>query len=174
VGAEIAQHLEQFPTLLNTFPDATFVVTHRDPVEVTLSMATMISYASRMANDHPDPVAISRYWLDRAGDLLGGCLRDRDLLPAGQSIDVRFTDFMADEEGTIARIYELAGQPLTAAARAAMTQFRTEHPRGRHGGVRTTPRISVWTPMPSVAGWPLSRAVRHLLIEADLGAAPGG
>ena len=130
------QHLEQFPTLLNTFPDATFIVTHRDPVEVTLSMATMISYASRMANDHPDPVAISRYWLDRAGDLLGGCLRDRDLLPAGQSIDVRFTDFMADEEGTIARIYELAGQPLTAQARAAMTQFRTEHPRGRHGGVR--------------------------------------
>ena len=130
------QHLEQFPTLLKTFPDATFVVTHRDPVEVTLSMATMISYASRMASAHPDPVAISRYWLSRAEDLLGGCLRDRDVLPAGQSIDVRFGDFMADEEGTVARIYELAGQPLTPAARAAMAQFRVEHPRGRHGGVR--------------------------------------
>ncbi len=68
--------------------------------------------------------------------LLGGCLRDRDVLPAGQSIDVRFGDFMADEEGTVARIYELAGQPLTPAARAAMAQFRVEHPRGRHGGVR--------------------------------------
>ena len=49
------QHLEQFPTLLATFPDATFVVTHRDPVEVTQSMATMISYASRMATAKPDP-----------------------------------------------------------------------------------------------------------------------
>ena len=130
------QHLEQFPTLLKTFPDATFVVTHRDPVEVTLSMATMISYASRMATAHPDPVAISRYWLARAEDLLNGCLRDRDVLPAGQSLDVRFDDFMADEEGTVARIYELAGQPLTSAARDAMARFRVEHPRGRHGGVR--------------------------------------
>ena len=130
------QHLEQFPTLLETFPDATFVVTHRDPVEVTLSMATMISYASRMAVDHPDPAAISRYWLDRAQDLLGGCLRDRDLLPAEHSVDVRFVDFMADEEGTVARIYELAGQPLTAAASEAMARFRAEHPRGRYGGVR--------------------------------------
>mgnify|MGYP000051727142 CR=1 FL=1 len=130
------QHLEQFPTLLETFPDATFVVTHRDPVEVALSMATMISYASRMAVDHPDPAAISRYWLDRAQDLLNGCLRDRDLLPAEQSVDVRFVDFMADEEGTVARIYALAGQPLTAAAREAMARFRAEHPRGRYGGVR--------------------------------------
>ncbi len=130
------QHLEQFPTLVKTFPDATFVVTHRDPAEVTLSMATMISYAARMATAHPDPVAISRYWLSRAEDLLNGCLRDRGVLPAGQSIDVRFEDFMADEETTVARVYELAGQPLTPAARAAMAQFRAEHPRGRHGGVR--------------------------------------
>lgn len=130
------QHLEQFPTLLKTFPDATFVVTHRDPVEVTLSMATMISYASRMATAQPDPAAISRYWLARAEDLLGGCLHDRDQLPARQSVDVRFEDFMADEEGTVTRIYELAGQRLTAAARDAMAQFRADHPRGRYGGVR--------------------------------------
>ena len=129
------QHLEQFPTLLQTFTDATFVVTHRDPVEVVRSMATMISYASRMACEHPDPVRISRYWLGRAEDLLGGCLRDRDVLPAGQSIDIRFDDFMADEEGTVAAIYALAGQPLDERARTAMAQFRAEHPRGRHGGV---------------------------------------
>jgi hypothetical protein len=129
------QHLEQFPTLLATFPDATFVVTHRDPVEVTLSMSTMISYASRMASDHPQPERTSRYWLDRADDLLNGCLRDRDALPEAQSIDVRFEDFMADEEGTVAAIYELAGQSYDDRARSAMAAFRLDHPRGRHGGV---------------------------------------
>ncbi|MGH3562819.1 MAG: sulfotransferase family protein, partial [Mycobacterium sp.] len=129
------QHLEQFPALLATFPDATFVVTHRDPVEVTQSMTTMISYASRMGCDCPDPVKISAYWFDRAADLLTGCLRDRDVLPAAQSIDVRFEDFMADEEATLARIYDLAGQPLDARAHHAMAQFRAEHPRGRYGGV---------------------------------------
>jgi hypothetical protein len=133
------QHLEQFPVLLKTFPDASFVVTHRDPVEVIQSMATMISYSSRMACDHPDPVKISRNWVNRADDLLNGCLRDRDVLPAAQSIDVTFDDFMADEQGTVAAIYKLADQPYDERARAAMAQFCTDHPRGRHGGVMYTP-----------------------------------
>ena len=130
------QHLEQFGPLHDTFPDATFVVTHRDPVEVTRSMVTMVAYGARMACDHPDPAAIGRYWLGRAEDLLNGCLRDRDVLPAEQSIDVRFADFMADEDGTLAAIYELAGQPYDERARTAMAAFTAQHPRGRHGEVR--------------------------------------
>jgi hypothetical protein len=133
------QHLEQFGTLYATFPDATFVVTHRDPVDVVVSMATMISYASRMACEHPDPVAISRYWLERGDDLLNGCLRDRDELPADQSIDVRFEDFMADEQGTVAAIYSLAQQSYDHRAREAMAEFCRAHPRGRHGGVTYSP-----------------------------------
>lgn len=129
------QHLEQFPTLYATFPDATFVVTHRDPVEVTRSMVTMIAYASRMACAEPDPIKIARYWFDRADDLFSGCVRDRDVLPASQSIDVRFTDFMADEQGTLSAIYTLADQPFGDDVRAAMADFIAEHPRGRYGEV---------------------------------------
>jgi hypothetical protein len=134
------QHLEQFPVLYRTFPDATFVVTHRDPVEVIQSMCTMVSYSARMASAQPDPVAISRYWLNRASDLLNACLRDRDVLPAAQSVDVAFEDFMAGEQGTVATIYALADQPYDDRARAAMARFCVEHPRGRHGGVVYEPR----------------------------------
>jgi Sulfotransferase family len=129
------QHLEQLPVLRATFPDATFVLTHRDPTEVVQSMATMISYAARMVTARPDPTTLSRYWLDRASDLLDGCVRDRDVLSPEQSVDVRFDDFMADEGGTVARIYELAGQPFDDNVRAAMARFLHEHPRGRYGGV---------------------------------------
>ena len=129
------QHLEQFPALYDTFPDATFVVTHRDPGEVTRSMVTMVAYGARMACEHPDPKAIGRYWLGRAEDLLNGCLLDRDVLPADQSIDIRFADFMADEQGTLRAVYELAGRPYDDEVRAAMTSFIAEHPRGRHGEV---------------------------------------
>ena len=129
------QHLEQFPTLYATFPDATFVITHRDPVDVTRSMSTMVAYASRMATAHPDPRKIGQYWLGRAEDLFNGCVWHRDVLPAHQSIDVRFTDFMADESGTLAAIYELADQPYDDGVRAAMAQFIAEQPRGRYGEV---------------------------------------
>ena len=129
------QHLEQFPTLYAAFPDATFVVTHRDPLEVIRSMVTMVAYGSRMACDHPDPVKTGQYWLGRAEELLNGCLRDRHVLPPGQSIDIRFTDFMADEHATLKAIYDLADQPFDTEAREAMDSFMTEHPRGRHGEI---------------------------------------
>lgn len=129
------QHLEQFGPLARTFPDATFVVTHRDPVSVTASMCTMLAYSGRMAVEHVDPAWYGRYWSDRLERMLGSCVRDRDLLPRAQSVDVRFGEFMADDIAMVRRIYELAAQPFTAATEAAMTAFMDEHPRGRHGRV---------------------------------------
>ena len=130
------QHLEQFPALLETFPDATFVVTHRDPVSVTASMATMLAYSARMSRERVDVAAVAGYWADRLERMLRTCVEQRDTLPAERSIDVRFEDFMADDMAMVHRIYGVAGQPLTDDARAAMDAFMADHPRGRHGAVR--------------------------------------
>jgi hypothetical protein len=129
------QHLEQFGPLVSVFPDATFAVTHRDPTSITSSLATMIAYTARLNHRRVDPVAIGRYWADRLVDMLGSCVRDREVLPAAQSVDVLFHEFMADDMATVARIYELAGQPMTGKGRAAMESFVVEHPRGRHGAI---------------------------------------
>ncbi len=130
------QHLEQFPALSHTFPDATFVVTHRDPVSVTASMATMLAYSARLSHAHVDPVRVGRYWAARLETMLRRCVEDRDVLPPGRSVDVRFDEFMADDIAMVERIYAIAGQPFTPATRAAMESFMASHPRGRHGGVR--------------------------------------
>ena len=66
------QHCEQIRPLLNVFPDATFVVTHRDPVSVTASVVTMLTYAARMSVEHPDPHVYGPYWSQRVEDLLRG------------------------------------------------------------------------------------------------------
>lgn len=129
------QHLEQFGPLLRVFPDAVVVVTHRDPVAVTASMTTMITYTSRLQLAEVDPLHVGGYWVDRVGDLLDACLRDRDLLAADRSMDVRFHEFMADDLGTVARIYELAGQPLDDRALAGHQEYLGSHERDRHGRV---------------------------------------
>ena len=129
------QHLEQFPALVETFPDATFVVTHRDPVSVTASMVTMLAYSARLTRDHVDVQGIGHYWANRLELMLGRCAEDHDVLPADQTIDVHFDEFMADDMAMVARVYELAGQPLDGRARAAMTAFMAEHPRGKFGTV---------------------------------------
>jgi hypothetical protein len=129
------QHLSQFPVLVKTFPDATFVVTHRDPASVTISLATMAAYTARLQLASVDPVRIGAYWSARVDDLLRDCTANRSVLPADQSLDIRFEDFMADEWGTVERIYAAAGQPLTDDARRSMEDFIRTHPRDRHGRI---------------------------------------
>jgi hypothetical protein len=130
------QHIEQFGPLMATFPDATVVVTHRDPVAVTTSVVTMLAYTARLQAARVDPPVIGRYWADRLEQMLRSCVADRDLIPQGQGIDVPFVEFMADDVAMVERIYRVADQPLTPEVRAAMRAFMDEHPRGRHGGIR--------------------------------------
>jgi hypothetical protein len=129
------QHLEQFGPLTTVFPDATFVVTHRDPVAITASFATLVTYSARMNVGHIDPHAYGRYWAERVEDLLRACVDDHDRLPPDRTIDVNFRDFMRDDIATVRRIYELAGQPFTDASLASMQAFMADHPRGKHGRV---------------------------------------
>ncbi len=129
------QHLEQFPALVDTFPDATFVVTHRDPVSVTASMVVMLAYSARLTRDEVDVVGIGHYWADRLVRMLRSCAEGHDALPDDQTIDVHFDEFMADDMAMVGRVYELAGQPMHASSRDAMNAFMAAHPRGRHGAV---------------------------------------
>jgi hypothetical protein len=129
------QHLEQVGPLLAVFPDATFVFTHRDPVSVVASTATMMSYTARLSHDRVDPHLIGVYWAQRIEEKLNAGMRDHAMLPAERTIDVRFDEFMADDVAMVERIYEVADQPFTSAVQAAMAAFMVDHPRGRHGGL---------------------------------------
>ena len=127
------QHLEQLGPLVETFPDATFVVTARDPVSVIASTITMLGYGSRIRCTSFDLAEIAEYWIDRVETLLRRCVRDRDLLPASQSIDILFHEFMADDIATVERIYDLADHPMTPAARAQLDHYMEKNERGKYG-----------------------------------------
>ena len=129
------QHLEQIGPLLATFPDATFVVTHRDPVSVVQSTITMLTYGARMSYRSPRPEWYRDYWTDRIRRLLDRSVRDRHLLPPERTVDVFFHEFMADEMGTLGRIYQAAGLPMTDAARSQLEGYIADHPRGKEGQV---------------------------------------
>lgn len=129
------QHLEQIGPLMATFPDATIVVTHRDPISVIQSAATMNAYASRQNYHHTDPQWYLEYWHDRIQRLLQASVRDRDQLPSDRTHDVLFHEFMADDVGTVEKIYEVAGLEMTADAKAQIQAYMDAHPRGKDGQV---------------------------------------
>ena len=90
--------MEQLPVLYETFPDATFVITHRDPVGSIRSTMSMWLYASRVLRTKSDPEEPKNYWIDRYKTLMSRCVRDRDCLPEDQAIDVYFHDWIKDPD----------------------------------------------------------------------------
>ena len=129
------QHLEQLGPLLSVFPDATVMITHRDPVAVVQSTATMMAYSARMAYRHTMPEWYVEYWTDRIRRLLESSVRDRHLLPPDRTLDVYFDRYMADEMGTLQHIYDVAGLEFTPEARRQVDGYRAAHPRGKEGRV---------------------------------------
>jgi len=129
------QHLEQLGPLLATFPDATIVVTHRDPVAVIQSTITMLSYGARNSYRAPRPEWYRDYWSDRIRRLLEASVRDRKRLPAARTVDVPFHEFMADDFATVERIYAVADLPMTPEARTQIRAYLNAHPRGKEGQV---------------------------------------
>ena len=129
------QHLEQLVPLYRTFPDATFALTTRDPVSVIASTVTMCAYGSRIRCKRVDLAGIAEYWIERIETLLRRYVRDRDILPESQCIDVPFGEFMADDVGMVERVYQRAGHPMTPAARRRLDEYMAANPRGRYGRV---------------------------------------
>ena len=129
------QHMEQLIPLQTVFPDATFVLPHRDPVSVTISYIYMLTYAARLSRDPVDPPRIASYWIDRIETLLQRFCRQVDHLPENQTVHVQFDTFMADPIGIIEKIYKVADQSLTMQARSTILNYINENPRGKHGKV---------------------------------------
>ncbi len=129
------QHLEQLGPLMRTFPDATVAFTHRDPVAVLQSAVTMLAYGDRIRRSDVDAPGLADYWATRIERLLTACVRDRELVPAAQSLDVRFDDFMRDDLAVVAQLYATAGVELTGHARRELQAYLDANPRGKHGRV---------------------------------------
>jgi Sulfotransferase family len=130
------QHLEQLRVLHEVFPDATVAITHRDPVSVIQSAVTMLGYGQRINRKRVDLDGLLNYWTDRILHLLRASVSDRAILPAAQSIDVPFHEFMADDLGMVEKIYSRANLAMTAVARAELQTYIDAHPRGKEGRVR--------------------------------------
>ena len=99
-------------------------------------MASMASHATvlrRAFSDRADPHRIAADWADRWARALEKFLAVRDRAPREQFLDVRFDSIENDPLGTVERVYDFAGWPLTREARDAMSRFLAANPKNKHG-----------------------------------------
>jgi hypothetical protein len=131
-------HLFALEGLLQRYPDAKIIQTHRDPLRVMASMASHATVLRRAFSDHAEPRQIAADWTDRWARALDRFLAVRDRAPAGQFLDVSYESIEQNPLHTIEGVYDFLGWPLTREARGAINSFLTANPKNKHGVHRYT------------------------------------
>ena len=133
-------HLNSLPGLLSVYPDARVVMTHRDPVEVLASEASLHATLRRIFTTSVDPIAVGREMSEcMEYDVRRGLeARDAGLAHPTQFFDVVYSDVLHDAMGVVRRMYEHFELPLTPAVEARMRRFLAENPKEKHGPHRYT------------------------------------
>jgi hypothetical protein len=129
------QHIEQLPAIMRVFPDATVVITHRDPVASLQSIATQAAYMDRIRRVEPDPDETLAYWADRVCHLLSALVRDGEAVPAAQRFDCIYREFVGKDVETVGAIYSRAGIEMTDTARAELDAYMESHGQGHSGRI---------------------------------------
>jgi hypothetical protein len=131
-------HLWPLDALLAIYPDARIVQTHRDPLKVVASLASLVALLRSMSSDDIDRAAIGAEWAARLADGLRRAMTVREDLPAGTApvFDMHFGEFIRDEIAMVRRIYEHFGLELSLDAEARMRRFLAENPSDKHGAHR--------------------------------------
>lgn len=126
-------HMFALPTLLETYPDALFVQTHRAPLDAITSVSSLITILRRVFSDAVDPVEIAaeamRYW----SITLTKFLSERDRLGPERIFDLSYPQLRTDPIGTVRGIYKHFGWLLSVRAENQMRDVLAKQPRDIHG-----------------------------------------
>jgi hypothetical protein len=129
-------HLWSLRAMMAEYPDALIVQTHRDPVRVVCSLASLVDLLRHLASDKVDIAEVAAEWVDDIVEGLDRAVAARvdGTVPAGRAVDVQFADFLADPMAVVDTIYTRLGIELSAEAETHMRRFVAENPREKHGG----------------------------------------
>ena len=128
-------HLPALDDLLEVYPDALIIHTHRDPANVVPSLSSLC-YAFRcMSSDSVDPARIGRNVMDVWSEYLRRAVeaRRRHRDKPRQFFDVYFQDTLSDAVEVLRRAYEHFGLEFTDASHDRMRAFLAANPRGSRG-----------------------------------------
>jgi hypothetical protein len=124
-------HLRSLRTLLDVYPDARLVVTHRDPLTVLPSTTSLIANLRWAHSDHVDFAEIGRDQRDllhRELDALTTACQDGTLEPA-HTCHVRYEDFMTDPIDAVRNVYAAFGVDLDLTVEQRMCRFLADRPK---------------------------------------------
>jgi hypothetical protein len=129
-------HMFGIDALDAVYPDAKFVITHRDPAKVMASVASVETAVVRMYTGKADPHYFGQHCVEDWDRALRKFLAFRDRVGEDRFYDIAFTDMQRDPIGSVRGLYEWLGEELTPETAAAMQQWwdGSQEDRGSGGG----------------------------------------
>jgi len=129
------EHLPHLDALLDVYPDARIIHTHRDPARVLPSLASLWHATRSLNTDALDPVRIGRQTLDIWSSALARAVdaRRRHAGEDRQFFDVQFEQVLEDPVAVLQRAYAHFGIPWSEETERRMRRFLADNPRGSRG-----------------------------------------
>lgn len=129
-------HMWSPDCMMQEYPGALVIHTHRDPVRVVCSLASLIDLLRRLSSDDVSIAAVASEWVDDVAVGLDRAVAARrdGTIPASQAVDVFFADFLADPIAVVRDIYDRLGAELTDEVEGRMRSFLVDNPQEKHGG----------------------------------------
>ncbi len=127
------QHMANLPALFGAFPDARVIVTHRDPVTIVASSASLAWHSMVLQTDELDPAWVGREWLHKTVQRFAAVADFRARPDAPRMLDLDFEETNRDPLGALGRALDFAGLDYPASVRAAASAWLArEAARPRH------------------------------------------
>jgi hypothetical protein len=132
-------HLLWLRALDSVFPDARFVMTHRDPTDVMVSVSDVYLEVGRQFSADQDLAYLG--WLNVRDWTTGmdRLLAFRDAGADDRFYDIDFRAMQADPIGEVRGLYDWLGEPVTPAFEAGMKQWWAEHAEHREMNIHPEP-----------------------------------
>ena len=126
-------HLEHLDALLEVFPDAKIIQTHRDPSRVVASFCSMMSHGRRIFSDQVDPREVGAQLSEKAVRAVTDSMQMREKLDPSSFLDVAYAELVSDPMKQIRRIHEFIGAELAPETEQAMQRWLGGNPQNKHG-----------------------------------------
>ncbi len=126
-------HMDTIDALLEVYPDASFVMTHRDIGQVMPSLVSLFDAMSEMLRSGPlapDFAANQAAFWERA---LRKTLAYRDAGHEDRFFDMQFADVRKDPVGEVRKLYDWLGVELTDEVADRMSAWWSSNPRDKQG-----------------------------------------
>jgi hypothetical protein len=130
---KMPSHSLFIPTLLEVYPDARLIWTHRDPYTVTGSFCSLISVAHRGYIGRVDVEWIAENCPWQAAQHANRVMDARDTLGEDRVIDVHYADLVRDPIAAMRKLYSALGDEFTEAAERGMRRWLADNPQNKFG-----------------------------------------